>query len=56
MRLISMACDPHYIFQVDGHSMTVIEVDGVNHKPYTVDSIDLYAGTSTTNLGCKFVN
>jgi FtsP/CotA-like multicopper oxidase with cupredoxin domain len=39
-----MACDPHFIFQIDGHSMNVIEADGITTKPYTVDSIDIYAG------------
>lgn len=44
VRLISMACDPHFLFQIDGHTMTIIEVDGINHKPYQVDSIDILAG------------
>jgi hypothetical protein len=39
-----MACDPHFIFQIDGHSMNVIEADGITTKPYAVDSIDIYAG------------
>ncbi|KAJ7241454.1 laccase 2 precursor [Mycena rebaudengoi] len=43
-RLISMSCDPNWIFSIDGHSMTIIEVDGVNHKPLTVDSIQIFAG------------
>ena len=46
MRMISMACDPHFTFQIDGHTMTVIEVEGNNIEPYVVDSIELYAGTS----------
>ena len=25
-RLISMACDPNYMFSIDGHNLTVIEV------------------------------
>jgi iron transport multicopper oxidase len=44
MRMISMACDPHFHFQIDGHNMIVIEVDGILHQPYTVDSIELYSG------------
>ena len=28
-RLLNIACDPNYIFSIDGHNMTVIEVDGV---------------------------
>ncbi|KAL0064446.1 Laccase [Marasmius tenuissimus] len=43
-RLISMACDPNFNFSVDGHSMTIIEVDGVNHEPHGVDSLQIFAG------------
>ncbi|KAJ7254816.1 yellow laccase [Mycena rebaudengoi] len=43
-RLISISCDPNFIFSIDGHSMTIIEVDGVNHKQLTVDSIQIFAG------------
>ncbi|KAA1478071.1 laccase T2 copper depleted [Dentipellis sp. KUC8613] len=42
-RLINISCDPDYVFSVDKHTMTVIEVDGVNVKPYDVDSIRIYA-------------
>jgi iron transport multicopper oxidase len=45
MRLVSLSCDPVYTFSIDGHSMTIIEVDGVNHEPLEVDSIDIFAGT-----------
>ncbi|TFK49625.1 hypothetical protein OE88DRAFT_1736628 [Heliocybe sulcata] len=44
MRLISMSCDPNFTFSIDGHNMTIIEVDGVNHQPLTVDSIQILAG------------
>ncbi|KAJ7210394.1 laccase 2 precursor [Mycena pura] len=43
-RLISMSCDPNYNFSVDRHTMTIIEVDGVSHKPLTVDSLQIFAG------------
>ncbi|KAJ7097240.1 laccase [Mycena belliarum] len=43
-RLISIGCDPNYIFSIDGHRMTIIEVDGVNHKPLTVDSLQIFVG------------
>ncbi|KAK7024867.1 laccase [Favolaschia claudopus] len=43
-RLVSMSCDPNFVFSIDGHSMTIIEVDGVNHKPLPVDSIQIFAG------------
>ncbi|KAJ7478293.1 laccase [Mycena latifolia] len=44
MRLISMACDPNFIFTIDGHTMTIIEADSVNTEPLTVDAIQIYAG------------
>ncbi|KAJ6549616.1 laccase B [Mycena vulgaris] len=43
-RLVSMSCDPNWIFSIDGHTMTIIEVDGVNHKPLIVDSLQIFAG------------
>ncbi|KAJ7919626.1 laccase [Mycena leptocephala] len=42
-RLVSMSCDPNWIFSIDGHQLTIIEVDGVSHKPLTVDSIQIFA-------------
>jgi len=46
LRLVSMSCDPNFIFSIDGHNMTIIEVDGVNHKPLVVDSLQIFAGTN----------
>ncbi|KAJ6614141.1 laccase 2 [Mycena sp. CBHHK59/15] len=43
-RLIAISCDPNYEFSIDGHTMTIIEVDGVDHKPLTVDSLQIFAG------------
>jgi len=43
MRLVSMACDSNFQFSIDGHNMTVIEVDGVNVEPVTVNSIQIFA-------------
>ncbi|RDB27655.1 Laccase-1 [Hypsizygus marmoreus] len=43
-RLVSISCDPNYIFSIDGHTLTIIEVDGVNVTPLTVDSIKIFAG------------
>ncbi|KAK1227963.1 fatty-acyl coenzyme A oxidase [Marasmius sp. AFHP31] len=43
-RLISMSCDPNYVFSIDDHPLTVIEADGVNTLPLPVDSIQIYAG------------
>ncbi|KAJ7138287.1 laccase 1 [Mycena epipterygia] len=42
-RLVSVSCDPNYIFSIDGHQLTIIEVDGVNVQPLTVDSIQIFA-------------
>nr|AAB63443.1 phenoloxidase [Trametes sp. I-62] len=42
-RLVSLSCDPNHTFSIDGHNLTVIEVDGVNSKPLTVDSIQIFA-------------
>ncbi|KAJ7580936.1 laccase 5 [Mycena floridula] len=44
IRLVSMSCDPNFIFSIDGHEMTVIEADGINTYPVKVDSIQIYAG------------
>ncbi|KAJ7438622.1 laccase [Mycena galericulata] len=44
MRLVSISCDPNFIFTIDGHNMTIIEADGVNTQPLTVDSIQIFAG------------
>ncbi|TEB22071.1 laccase 2 precursor [Coprinellus micaceus] len=43
-RLVSTSCDPNYTFSIDGHTMTIIEADGVNVQPLTVDSIQIFAG------------
>ncbi|PIL29303.1 transporter [Ganoderma sinense ZZ0214-1] len=43
-RLLSLSCDPNFTFSIDGHSMTVIEADAVNHAPLAVDSIQIFAG------------
>ncbi|KJA22859.1 multicopper oxidase [Hypholoma sublateritium FD-334 SS-4] len=43
-RLVSISCDPNFTFSIDGHVLTIIEVDGVNTMPLTVDSIQIYAG------------
>ncbi|KAF5354773.1 hypothetical protein D9756_005749 [Leucocoprinus leucothites] len=43
-RLVSLSCDPNFTFSIDGHVMTIIEVDGVNVTPLEVDSIQIFAG------------
>ncbi|KAJ6474980.1 laccase 1 [Mycena sanguinolenta] len=43
-RLVSLSCEPNFNFTIDGHNMTIIEVDSVNVEPLTVDSIQIFAG------------
>lgn len=43
-RLVNIACDPNYTFSIDGHSLTVIEVDGIATQPYIVNEIQIYVG------------
>ncbi|KAG2049967.1 Cu-oxidase-domain-containing protein [Suillus hirtellus] len=42
-RLLNMACKPNYIFSIDSHNLTIIEVDGQYVEPLSVDSIQMYA-------------
>ncbi|KAJ4465397.1 laccase 1 [Lentinula edodes] len=42
-RLVSISCDPNFLFSIDGHTFTVIEADGVNHEPVVADSIQIFA-------------
>jgi len=44
LRLISMSCEPNFIFSIDNHDLTVIEVEGTQTKPYTINTIQIYAG------------
>ncbi|KAJ7248476.1 laccase 3 [Mycena rebaudengoi] len=43
-RLISMSCEPNFVFSIDGHSLTVIEADGISTQPVVVDSIQIFVG------------
>ncbi|KAF8880226.1 laccase [Gymnopilus junonius] len=43
-RLVSLSCDPNFVFSIDGHNLTIIEVDSVNVEPLVVDSIQIFAG------------
>ncbi|KAH9968477.1 laccase [Lactifluus volemus] len=43
-RLVSISCDPNFMFSIDGHNMTVIEADGISTQPLLVDSIQIFAG------------
>ncbi|KAK0430041.1 laccase lcc5 [Armillaria borealis] len=44
IRMINVGCDAAFTFSIESHLMTIIEVDGVNHVPYTVDEIQIFAG------------
>ncbi|KAF8551543.1 laccase [Imleria badia] len=43
-RIISMSCEPSFNFTIDGHRMTIIEVDGNEVEPVQVDSIPILPG------------
>ncbi|KAH9857793.1 phenoloxidase [Lenzites betulinus] len=43
-RLISLSCDPAFMFSIDNHDLTIIEADAVNTQPLEVDSLIIYAG------------
>ncbi|KAF8835818.1 laccase [Paxillus ammoniavirescens] len=43
-RVIGLACAPWFNFTMDGHRMTIIEVDGIEVLPVEVDSIPVLAG------------
>lgn len=43
-RLVATSCDPLFNFAIDGHRMTIIEVDGTEVVPVEVDSIPILAG------------
>ncbi|KAF8505410.1 laccase [Russula emetica] len=43
-RLVSVSCQPNWIFSIDNHMMTIIEVEGTNVQPLTVDQIQIFAG------------
>jgi len=43
-RLVSISCDPNFVFSIDGHTFTIIEADGVSTEPVVADSIQIFAG------------
>ena len=43
-RVISMSCHPFFNFIIDGHRMTIIEVDGTEVQPVEVDSVPTLSG------------
>ncbi|KAF7965048.1 hypothetical protein HWV62_829 [Athelia sp. TMB] len=43
-RLVSISCEPNWVFSIDSHNLTVIEMDGISIVPKNVDSIQIFAG------------
>ncbi|KAN0114014.1 laccase [Russula decolorans] len=43
-RLVSISCDPSFLFSIDNHTMTVIEVEGTNVQPLPIDAVEIFAG------------
>ena len=43
-RVVAASCDPSFNFSIDGHRMTIIEVDGNEVSPVEVDSLPVFAG------------
>ncbi|KAG5644329.1 Acyl-coenzyme A oxidase 2 [Asterophora parasitica] len=43
-RLVSLSCDPNYVFSIDGHTLNIIEVDSIDVTPHTVDNLQIFAG------------
>ncbi|KAG2040085.1 laccase [Suillus americanus] len=43
-RILGLSCDASYNFTIDGHIMTIIEADGVETVPQTVDILPVFAG------------
>jgi iron transport multicopper oxidase len=44
IRLVSLSCDPNYLFSIDNHKLLVIEADGQLTEPVEVDQIQIFAG------------
>ncbi|TFK35168.1 laccase [Crucibulum laeve] len=43
LRVFAISCRPFFTFSIDGHNMTFIEADGIEHDPVTVQNVDVYA-------------
>ncbi|EKM75117.1 hypothetical protein AGABI1DRAFT_132566 [Agaricus bisporus var. burnettii JB137-S8] len=44
LRLVSMSCDPSFVFSIDSHDLIIIEVDGTVVLPHKVDTIEMFNG------------
>ncbi|KAJ7738957.1 laccase 1 [Mycena metata] len=54
-RLVSISCKDNFIFSIDGHKMTIIEVDSVNHRPLTHYSFVLTANQPVDNYWIRTI-
>jgi iron transport multicopper oxidase len=53
-RLVSISCDPSFVFSIDNHTMTVIEVEGTNVQPLLIDSLTIFVGArGLIQLSCS---
>lgn len=43
-RLFAMSCEANFKFSIDGHDLTVIEADGTETEPHTVNTIQMLVG------------
>ncbi|TFK25254.1 laccase 17 [Coprinopsis marcescibilis] len=44
LRIVNISAYGSFLFSVESHKLTIIEVDGVNHVAKTVDGFNIYAG------------
>ncbi|KAB5588450.1 Laccase [Ceratobasidium theobromae] len=44
LRVINASAIGSFTFSIEGHSLTIIEADGIPHEPLVVDSFQIYAG------------
>jgi iron transport multicopper oxidase len=43
-RVISLSCEPNYIFAIEGHNFTIIEADAVDTQPVEANAVQIFAG------------
>ncbi|EJF61592.1 laccase [Dichomitus squalens LYAD-421 SS1] len=43
LRLVSISCDPNFVFSIDNHDLTVIETDGIETQPVTINAIQIFS-------------
>ncbi|KAF5353223.1 hypothetical protein D9756_007799 [Leucocoprinus leucothites] len=44
LRLVSISCDPNFMFSIDCHDLMVVEADSVATQPFIVQSLQIFAG------------